>query len=227
MNIDLESLGNISYFTGLSSDEMVSISRHFAEKRVKAGETILLEGEWSSHVYFVSYGMVKVYKTSIRCKEQTLYTARVGWPLNDVSVYCHIPNFISAVATQPTLLYKIDGKDLQDILIRYPKVSYNAAMIMARKVYQGHCLVEDLSFRNVTSRLANLIMKYSCNTADLYLKQTDLAAAIGSTREAVSKALHELDSKGVIKYNDRKINVVDKEGLLEFVDLPDKERIRS
>jgi CRP-like cAMP-binding protein len=219
MGVDLESLGNISYFTGLSSEELASISQHFAEKRVKAGDTILLEGEWNTYVYFVCYGMVKVYKTSIHCKEQTLYTARVGWPLNDVSVYCHIPNFISAVAIQPTLLYKIDGRALQDILIHYPKIAYNAAMIMAKKVYRSHCLVEDLSFRNVTSRLANLIIRYSCNDSDLSLKQTDLAAAIGSTREAVSKALHELDSKGVIKYTDRKIDILDKDGLMEFVDL--------
>jgi CRP-like cAMP-binding protein len=219
MGVDSESLGNISYFTGLSSEELASISQHFAEKRVKTGDAILLEGEWSSYVYFVSYGMVKVYKTSIRCKEQILYTAQEGWPLNDVSVYCHIPNFISAVAMQPTLLYKIDGRALQDILVHYPKVAYNAAMIMARKVYRSHCLVEDLSFRSVTSRLANLLIKYSCNTSDLYLKQTDLAAAIGSTREAVSKALHELDSRGVIKYTDRKIDILDKDGLMEFVDL--------
>lgn len=227
MNIDLERLGNISYFAGLSSDELVSISQHFTEKKVKVGEMILLEGECNNHVYFVSYGMVKVYKTSIDCKEQTLYTAQVGWPLNDVSIYCHIPNFISAVAMQPTLLYKIEGKDLKDILIRYPRVSYNAAMIMAQKVYQSHCLVEDLSFRSVISRLAHLLIRHSCNTTDLYSKQTDLAAAIGSTREAVSKALHELDSKGVIKYDGHKIGILDKEGLLEFVDLKQRTRPRS
>ena len=224
MNIPLEPLRNILYFTGLSHDELVSISQYFTEERVKDGEVFLLEGEWSNHVYFISSGMVKVYKTSIDCKEQILYTAGPGWPLNDISIYCHIPNFISVVAVQPTLLYKIKKEDLIDILTRYPRVSYNAAMIMAKKVYQSHCLIEDLSFRNVISRLANLLVKQSGHNTNLYLKQTDLAAAIGSTREAVSKALHELDNKGVIKYDGRKIDILDNEGLLEFVNL--KERIR-
>jgi len=75
-------------------------------------------------------------------------------------------------------------------------------------------IVEELAFRPLSSRLANLLLDQFEGAVDNYISRDltldDMAARIGSTREMVCKILYQFSDKGIIdihrtefKINDR------------------------
>jgi len=220
MAVDAEFLRSIPYFSELSPAELDSISKFIFERTAERGDIILLEGEPSEALYFVVSGVVKVFKTSAEGKEQILNLIRPGESLNDVSVFDGGPNPASAQAMGPVVLYGITKSDLEVILRDYPQVALNVNKVLASRVRDLVSLVEDLSFRHVTSRVAKILLEYAGDGKGPRprLTQQEMAAMAGTVREVVGRSLKALEAEGVIKLDRHRIVITDKEALREIVE---------
>lgn len=219
MDIQPELLKHIHYFSGLNTAELDSIKKVISEKTVEKGEVFLLEGEWCDFMYFIISGVVKVYKTSADGREQILNIARLGESLNDVSTFNGAPSSASMLAMTPVTLYQIRKSDLKDVLHSYPQVALNALEVLAGRVRRDSSLVEDLSFTQVTGRLAKMLLKRGGEEADdgLRLTQQDMAAMVGTSREVVNRSLKIMEEKGAIRLERHGIVVTNKKVLEEMV----------
>ncbi|MFQ5874308.1 MAG: Crp/Fnr family transcriptional regulator, partial [Dehalococcoidia bacterium] len=112
MDVQVDFLQSIPYFSGLGPAELDSVRNLIFEKTAERGELILLEGEPAEALYFVASGVVKAFKTSADGKEQILYLTRPGGSFNDVPVFDGGPNPVSAQAMGPVVLYGIRKSDL-------------------------------------------------------------------------------------------------------------------
>jgi CRP/FNR family transcriptional regulator len=157
MAVQIEFLKSLAYFSGLNSGELESIGKLVFEKTVAKREIIVFEGEPAEALYFVVSGAVKVFKTSADGKEQILYLRRPGESFNDVSIFYNGSNVASAEAMGPVVLYGIDKNDFEAILRDYPQVALNVIRVLSQMVGHLVSLVEDLSFRHVTSRVAKIL----------------------------------------------------------------------
>jgi CRP-like cAMP-binding protein len=220
MAVDLELLAQIQYFSGLSPDELESVKKYIAfEKTIKKGETLLLEGDQSDYMYFIISGAVKVYKRSINGKEQILNVAAKGESLNDVSTFDGGGSATDMLAMTPVSLYAVRKEDIKTLVTQYPKIALNAAGVLASKVRRDSSLVEVLSFDQVISRLARLILKQSAVGQGLLplFTQQDLAAMVGASRVVVNRSLRTMEEKGAIRLERRRIVITDEETLKGLV----------
>ncbi len=201
MSVQVNILRNIAYFAGLSQAELESIAANLFEKTVERGGLILSEGEKAEVVYFVAAGLVKIFKTSKDGKEQILNFARPGGSFNDATVFGDVMNLASASAVIPVSLYGIKKADLIKIIQQYPKVAWNALGVCSRRVQQLVSLVEDLSFRQVTGRVAKILLEYAHDDHEprAKLTQQEMAAMAGTAREMVGRALRLLAEEGLIR----------------------------
>lgn len=218
MTVQVESLKSISYFSGLGPDELNSIKKLIFEKTVEGGEIILFEGESAKALYFVVSGVVKVFKTSADGKEQVLYLIRPGESFNDVSAFEGGPNMASAEAMGPVVLYGIGKSDLEIVLRDYPQVALNVIRVLSQRVQHLVSLVEDLSFRHVTNRVAKILLEYAGDGTGQKprLTQQEMAAMAGTAREMVGRSLKILQEEGTIRLNRHRIIITDKEALREI-----------
>ena len=215
----IEFLKSIPYFSGLKPAELDSISKLIFEKRYNQGEMILLEGEAAEALYFIALGMVKVFKTSVDGKEQILKIMHPGEPVNDVSMFNGSLNLASAQAMGPVLLYGITKGDLEAVIHSQPQVALNVIKVMAGRLRHLVSLVEDLSFRHVTGRVAKILLEYAGDKkgAEPRLTQRDMAAMAGTVREVVSRSLKTLEEEGVIRLDRHRIVITDEAALKERV----------
>lgn len=220
MAVDAEFLQSIPYFSGLGPAELDSISKFFFEKTAERGDIILFEGEPSEALYFVASGVVKVFKTSAEGKEQILRLIRPGESFNDVSVFDGGPSPASAQAMSPVTLYGITKSDLEAILRQHPQVAMNVNKVLASRVRDLVSLVEDLSFRHVTGRVAKILLEHAGNGKGPRprLTQQDMAAMAGTVREVVGRALKALEEEGAIRLDRHRIIITDKEALRDMVE---------
>ena len=220
MSVDIDLLKSIPYFSGLDIAELEAIKRFVFEKSFDANKVIVEEGDVGEALYFVASGVVKAFKTSPEGKEQILRIIRPGESFNDVPVFDGGPNVASATAMGPVVLYGISKTDIGIILGDHPQVAANVIKVLAERVRHFASLVEDLSFRNVLSRVAKLLLEYAENGTGPErprLTQQDMAAMVGTAREMVGRSLRALEEKGAIRIDRHRIVLIDKERLRETV----------
>ena len=223
MAVEVEHLKSIPYFSGLGSGELEAIRQLVFERSADRGELILMEDEPTQTVYFVVSGAVKAFKTSVAGKEQILCILRPGDSFNDVSVFDGGPNPVSAIAMSLVRLYGISKADMETLLREHPGIALNIIKVLAGKVRHFVSLVEDLSFRHVTGRVAKLLLEYATNGSEEgkgksprpRLTQQDMAAMVGTAREVVGRSLKALEEEGAIRMDRHRIAIVNREVLEE------------
>ena len=218
MVVPVESLKTITYFSELSLTELNSVQKFVFEKAVAEDEIIQFEGEPAKAVYFIVSGLVKVFKTSAEGKEQVLYFVRPDDSFNDVSAFDGSPSLASVEAMMPVVLYGIRKDDLETVLREYPQVTLNMLGVLSKRVKHLVSLVEDLSFRNVTNRVAKVLLEYASDGTSQKprLTQQEMAAIAGTAREMVGRSLKTLEDEGSIRLNRNRIIITDKEALREM-----------
>ncbi len=224
MVVEVEILKSIPYFHGLSSAELQAVKERVFEQAIERNDMVILEDEPAQAVYFVVAGAIKVFKTSIEGKEQVLCVVRPGESFNDVAVFDGGPNPASALAMTPARVYGISKSDVEKLVREHSAIATNVIVVLAKKVRHFVSLVEDLSFRHVTSRLAKLLLEYAGDrelaaTGDgsrPKLTQQEMAAMVGTAREVVGRSLKALEEEGAIRMDRHRIVVTNKKILEEM-----------
>ena len=218
MTVKMESLQSNAYFSGLSAEELASIQEHIFEKAVTRGEIIAFEDEPARAVYFIISGVVKVFKTSPDGKEQIIYLARPGDSFNDVPVFAGGLNLASAEAMTQVVLYGVEKDVLEASLREYPKLAENVLKLLSQRVEQMILLVEDLSFRRVTGRVAKILLENAVDTDGQRhrLTQQDMAAMAGTAREMIGRSLKLLEDEGKVRLERNRVVITDKKALREI-----------
>jgi CRP-like cAMP-binding protein len=212
-----EFLSSTPYFTGLGESGLGSIRRYVYEKKAGRGEQLLAEGDMADALYFVVEGVVKVFKTSADGKEQILSIIRPGESFNDVAVLNGSVSLVSAAAMGPVVLYAIKKSDLEKVMREHPQIALNIIKVLSQRVTELISLVEDLSFRHVTGRVAKMLLEYAGDkTGDRpRLTQQEMAAMIGTAREMVGRSLKNLEGDGAIRMERSRIIITNQKALRE------------
>jgi CRP-like cAMP-binding protein len=202
-----------AFFDDLPTNDLEAIAGAMFQREYPAGQIVLLEGAASSVLYVVHSGRLKLYKTSARGREQVLRLLRPGDIFNEVAVFDEGPNPASAQAIEDCTLYLLRRRDLMRFVAERPGVALAISRTFARRLREALALVEDLAFRDVTSRLAKILLEDQDGGAPR-LTQELLAAMAGSRREVVGRALKALSQEGAVRLERGRIHVCDR-SLLE------------
>ena len=200
------------FFHALDDADLEALGAAMFQRSYPAGQIVLLEGAASSVLYVVQAGRLKVFKTSSRGREQVLSLLRPGDMFNEVAVFDAGPNPASAQAIQDCSLFLLRRRDLLRFVERRPGIALAITRNFARRLREALTLVEDLSFRDVTSRIAKILLEGQPEAAPR-LTQELLAAMAGSRREVVGRALKALSQDGTIRLARGRIHVCDAKAL--------------
>jgi len=197
------------FFAGLAMDDLAVLGGAMFQRRYPAGQIVLLEGAASSVLYVVQAGRLKLFKTSARGREQVLRLLRPGDMFNEVAVFDEGPNPASAQAIEDCTLYLLRRRDLLRFVAERPSIALAIVRTFARGLREALALVEDLAFRDVTSRLAKILLAGT----DPRVTQELLAAMAGSRREVVGRALKALSQDGAVRLERGRVHVRDRAAL--------------
>ena len=200
------------FFSALAPDDLQALGSAMFQRSYPAGQIVLLEGAASSVLYVVQAGRLKLFKTSPRGREQVLRLLRPGDMFNEVAVFDEGPNPASAQAIEDCTLFLLRRRDLLRFVAERPGIALAIIRTFARGLREALALVEDLAFRDVTSRLAKILLE-GRNGGTPRLTQELLAAMAGSRREVVGRALKALSQEGAVKLERGRVHVVDHKAL--------------
>jgi CRP-like cAMP-binding protein len=217
MPIDAAALRRIPLFATLDQQDLAQVAAMTLERHYERGDLIIMEGDLDGALHYVHAGLVKVFKTSPSGKEQVLRLIASGYTFNDVPALDGGPIPASAAAMEPSIVYVIRRADLRTLIMTRPEVAEAVVQTLTRALRHLVSLVEDLSLRHVTARVAKLLLdqeQASQRTQRIYhLTQQEMAALAGTAREVVGRSLRELEAAGAIEMRQGRAVVLNRERL--------------
>lgn len=220
MAVKPELLKTACYFSRLTPDAWENLSVLAFEKTYTYGDIILWEGDQDEKLYFVISGLVKLFASSAEGRELIVRLVYGGDSFNDDAIFDKGPNALSAMAMSRVSLYGMSWKDLGKALDSYPQIHSRITEVFAARQRYLLRLAAELVFKNVTSRLARLLLereKLAHATGEApKITQQEMASMIGTVREIVSRSLRELEETGAISLRRNQIIIANRNKLLEM-----------
>ena len=214
--VSTEFLRQSPYFHGLDEELLERIGRLMQARSVEKHEIIWLEEEPAKMIYFVGAGLIKLFKTSPAGKEQILRLVQPSEAFGHAGALNGGSNPESAQAIIPSVIYGLASADLKALLGENQQLAQNTIKVLATEMHHYMSLVEDLSLRCVSGRLAKMLLAdddKGDGDVSPVLTRADMAAMAGTVREVIGKTLKALEDKGIIRYNRHKIVIRNREAL--------------
>ncbi|HBX69519.1 MAG TPA: hypothetical protein DEH25_09100 [Chloroflexi bacterium] len=222
----LKVLQDCRYFRGASESILLELASGTHLNRYETGEIIFREGEPCGGLHIVQNGNVKLYKISPNGREMIMRTFGDGDSFNEVPVFDGSSNPISVAALSQSKIWIVSCEVICQAMQKHPEMSQAIILNLSKNLRMLIGLVEELSFFQITNRLARLI--YQLPDEQLLgddhnrrLTQDELAARLGTVREVVARALKELERSGAIKIVHRQIQVTNESVLKDWAQLPE------
>jgi len=192
----------------------------FKVKLVK-GEKLFCEKDKVDKIYIVLSGKVTMYKISEDGQKRVVYILGRGDFINEV-IFDNLPASISCEAFEDSYILYFFRNDLLEIMeqdFNFTHIIINSMAKKIRRLYrQLKNTVPIKMDKKLAAKLWKLSRDYGVKTEegtviDLSISITYLAEMLGSTRETISRCMKSFEKKGMIKFNHKKIIVIDPEVL--------------
>lgn len=201
--------------------------------RVEEGHTLMAADTSGDMVYIVAEGSVKIYAASDFDEGEMLLGLRgPGEVLGEMSVLDGLKRSATVITQEPTILFSLTHADFWEILWEMPPVPYNLVRSLTQRTRVLTSQVQAFSSLDVQGRLARQLLTLAQEYGQPYpdegenarlipfqLKQKEIAAMIGATREQVNQFLSSWRRRGFIardRVRSAHIVVCDEEALRKF-----------
>lgn len=203
-------------------DMLAKLATTAQTQSYRARQVVYLPGDRAASVHFIASGRVKVSKVTRDGKELTLAYRTGGDFFGETCLLDGGPREEMVEAMENTLSVELDRPGFDELLANNAPVAYPFARALIDRWRGLQTKVEQLVFKDVSSKLAELLLRLGSEhgiehrrglVLGLKITHQEMANLIGSTRETVSLTLSQFKRKGYIQTEGRKVILADREGL--------------
>lgn len=218
MNIDV-SLKNSEFFSGLSQEHRSEIRESGREIPFGKGERIFSEGDRGESIYLLLQGSVKLYRTAEEGREIIVRILGSGELFGEVILYLNENYPVSSEALEESLLFSVPKKSFHKLMEQELFRNEFIAVLMKKQRYLSG-RIHYLSAYDVEERFFQFLLE-NYGEKEHYvitLSKKDLASAIGTIPETLSRLIGRLKNRGIINWEKKDLHV--KEGFWDDYDQP-------
>ncbi len=223
MIMSIELLRRCPLFAGLKDEDLRRVRAIASPKQVRKRGILFGEGEEAKGFYVILSGKVKLYKVSLDGKEQILHVVSAPEAFAEAALFLEgsYPAFAEALADSQLLFFP--KKAFVQLIEGNPRLSINMIVSLSHFLRKFASLIEELSLKEVSSRVAKYLIDLSLKSAregknprevDLDLSKNQLASKLGTISETLSRTLTKMKAKEVIDVRKDRIIILNRE-LLE------------
>jgi CRP/FNR family transcriptional regulator len=210
-----------SYFSTLSDKVLNSLAQGTNLRLYERDETICWQGDVCTALYIIQQGSVKLYKLSPKGRELIIRVFSEGATFNEVPIFDYEPNPVNVAALEDCRLWVVEAEVIRACIRENPEMAQAVILNLTRNLRMLVGAVEELSFYQVTNRLARLLCRLPPEQIeDQHITQDQMAARLGTVREVVARSLRDLERSGAIRVERRQIRVLDEQLLRDWAQEP-------
>lgn len=204
-------------FSGLSPEDITTIAGFAVLRNLDRDEYLFRQGDESIGCYIIQRGAINVHRVNPAGKEQVVHVFRAGESLAEGALASPTGYPADARAVEPSTVLIIPKTPFLGFIGRRPDLALRMLGSMSAHLRILVGMLDDITLKDVESRLLNWLIKQSGDTHDniITLSGTKrvLAAELGTSSETLSRTLGKLRNEKLITVEARTITVHDVEGL--------------
>lgn len=209
-------------FSGVTAEDLPLLTAILRQRAFAKGEVLFEDGSEADGFYIVASGKVKVYKLSSEGRERILHVVQPGNSFAEAAIFDNgrYPAFAETLV--PASLLFFPKQEFLDLLRNHPQLAINIISGLSRFLRDFTIQIEDLTFRDVPSRLARYLFSFGedvSSAIELPVSKSQLASNLGTTSETLSRTLRKLADDEIISVQGKKIAILD---LARLRDLAEK-----
>ncbi len=163
---------------------------------------------------------MKVFKLSPEGREKILHLFRPFQPIGEAAVFSGQRFPAHAQANRASRLLFFPRQAFIELGASDPAILLNMLGVLSIRLRSFAEQIESLTLKEVPARLASYLVHLSeeqkaPNGVVLNLSRGQLASILGTIPETLSRALSRLAGQGLISIDGRRIDFLDREGLLQ------------
>ena len=208
-------LRSCQLFAGMSPLELGTLAEITVVKSVPKGSYLFHEGEPSRGFYVVQTGAINVHRVSAVGKEQVIRVFRAGESFAEASLATDKGYPADARALEQSQVMLVEKAGMLALLRRQPELALRMLASMSSHLRILVAQLEDLTLKDVETRLANWLLKRCPNPAsekalkiELTMTKRDLASELGTVSETFSRTLAKFREQNLIVVKGRSVSVL-------------------
>jgi len=210
----IELLKNSLLFSGLTDADLAELATITVRRKFKKGETLFCEGDQATGFYLLVSGSIKLCRMSHDGREKVLHFVKPRETFAEAAFFGDgkYPAEARAMETGEALYLPKTG--FMELMGRNPSFTLNLVVSLSLMLRQFARQIEELSFADVTSRLASFLIRRVDEKAtsyggityiDLGVKKGELASRLGTASETISRTLRKLKDEGIIEVQGNRV----------------------
>ena len=217
---ELSFLQNVPIFADLEEPELKKIEKLGLRKKYKRGNIVVLEKETGAALFVIISGKVKIVRTDEDGREVILSIFGPGEFFGEMSLLDGLARSASVVALTKAELFMIHRRDFLRLLHEHPQVAISLLGELTTRLRKADAQIKSLSLKDASGRVANVILMLADDIGvfrkgkveiDELLLQQDMANMAGTSRETVSRMIHQFIREGHLQLDGNKLTINDYE----------------
>jgi CRP/FNR family transcriptional regulator, cyclic AMP receptor protein len=203
----VEYLKKIPLFNHLKANQLKEIASRCRNVQYKKGAVIFHKTDLSTDLYIVHLGKLKAVLTDDDGDEMVIAHFEKGAFFGELSLLDGKGRSATIVADTDSELAVLKQDMFLDLLYGNPRIAVELMTTLVDRLRKADEMIESLAFLEVGERLVKAFLDGAVSDSTCtagFLKtgkptHKELAARIGSSREAVSKCMKVLATKGIVR----------------------------
>lgn len=202
------------FFQGMTADDLAEVERMTTMTTCRRGRVFFTPGETGEVLFILKRGRVQLYRLASDGKKLVLATLGSGTVFGEMALVGQRMYGSFAEAVEDCTLCVMSRTDVERFIVTKPAFALRLVELVGRRLIEAEERLERIAFHSVPARLAALLLDLAGPSNELSgFSHQDLADAVGSYRETVTRVLNEFRSAGLIELARTRIALRDCAGL--------------
>jgi len=211
----VNALRTCQLFAGSPPADLKNIAAISVLKSLGKGDYLFHERDPSRGFYVVQKGAINVHRVSASGKEQVIHIFRAGESFAEATLATDAGYPADARALEPTHVLLVQKNEFIALLKHQPELALRMLGAMSQHLRVLVGLLDDLTLKDVETRLANWLVKRCPNPdaqtpvrIELTMTKRVLAAELGTVSETFSRTLAKFREQKLISVKGKTLAVL-------------------
>ncbi|HEY8055523.1 MAG TPA: Crp/Fnr family transcriptional regulator [Terriglobales bacterium] len=220
----MQQLRRIPMFAPLEPAPLAALAQRSTPHHYLPGDLLFQEGDTCAGVFVITEGTVRIFKLSPSGRELMLHQDQAPATVAEVPLVDGGPYPASVRAVSEVEALFLERQAFLNVCRQHPDVALESLAVFGRRMRNLVGLLEAVTFGGVRQRLARMLLDQSgCSTVRGKCRVTathqELALAVGTVREVVSRNLSRFQAEGLVRLQPRTIELLNPDGLRHEAEL--------
>jgi len=200
----------------LSAEDAAALSDIMTVQTVAAGKALFCRYDDLHQIFVLESGAVALARPNAD-RTSFLNLLGPGDVFGDVGQLMGSTAPVDAVVLEDATVLSMHGDDLIALMMTRPRVAMRWMASLAARLAVAQDRLEELLAGPLDYQLASLLLHLRDDEGGVAVSQQTISQLLGSRRPSIARSLANLERRGYIEKQYRRIQVLDESGLQELV----------